>query len=100
MANNTKKYALQFQKEFIVAPGNKLYCNICACIVSSDHKSAILKHRSSKKHNNGLTETEFVMQTFLTEPVEDLTEKLVKAFLSADILLYTLFSRYKPHHVM
>ena len=34
MANNTKKYALQFQKEFIVAPGNKLYCNICACIVS------------------------------------------------------------------
>ena len=54
MANNTKKSALQFQKEF-VAPGNKLYCNICACIVSSDRKSTILKHRSSKKHINGLT---------------------------------------------
>ena len=64
MANNTKKYALQFQKKFFVAPGNKLYCNTCACIVSSDRKSTILKHRSSKKHINGLTETESVMQTF------------------------------------
>ena len=48
------------------------------CIASSDRKSTILKHRSSKKHINSLTETEYVMQTFLTDPVEDLIEK--KAF--------------------
>ena len=73
-----------------MAFGNQLYCNLCNCEVTSDRKSTIDKHRSSKKHCKGLSKAKNEIQTFLSDPVDNLTDKLVKAFLSADIPLSKL----------
>ena len=62
---------------------------MCSCVVSY-RKSTIDKHRSSKKHFAGQTRTTVISQCFLTDPAEDLTEKLVKVFLSAYITRYKL----------
>ena len=63
---------------------------MCLCVVRSDRKSTIDKHRSSKKYFAGQTRTGVLSQLFLTYPAEDLTEKFVKAFLSVNIPLYKL----------
>jgi len=63
---------------------------MCSCVLSSDRKYTIDKHRSSKKHFVGQTSTAVISQCFFTDLAKYLTEKVVKAFLFVGIPLYKL----------
>ena len=48
------------------------------------------KHHSSKKHVAPENRTALILPCFLTYTIEDLTDKIVKAYQSIDIPLYKL----------
>ena len=74
---------------------NQLYCNLCNCAVSCNKRFLVNSHQNTSKHQKALgSRSENLIlqtsQTFLKSSDTDFVEKVTKAFLSADILLYKL----------
>ena len=74
---------------------NELRRNFCNCAVSCNKRFLFDSHRNTSKHQQALgSRSEDLIpqtsQTFLRSSDTDFVEKLTKAFLSADILLYKL----------
>ena len=99
-AITTYAYKLQsivneFHDEFMESINNQLYCNSCNYAVSCNKRFLVDSHRNTSKHQKALciksesliTQT---LQTFLRSSDTDFDEKIIKAFLSADIPLYKL----------
>ena len=85
----------EFPDEFMESINNQLYCNLCSCAVSGNKRFLVNSHRNTSKHQkafgsrseNLIPQT---LQTCLRSNDTDFVEKVTKAFLSADILLYKL----------
>ena len=103
-AKTTYAYKLQsivkeFPGEFMESINNQLYCNSCNCAVSCNQRFFVDSYRNSSKHQNALcirsesliTQT---LQTFLESSDTDFDEKIIEAFLFADISLYKLNNRH------
>jgi hypothetical protein len=92
--SKARAYSAEFPKEFKVTPRNDLYCNLCQVIVCHERRSTVSKHRESAKHNSMLNkkETLSTQQSFLNisenHSQTELADKIVEAFLSANIPLY------------
>ena len=43
------KYVKMYPEEFLINPNNELFCNLCSCLVNTERKSSVDKHRTSKK---------------------------------------------------
>ena len=74
---------------------NQLYCNLCNCVVSCTNRFLVDSHRNTSKHQKALGSRSKNLisqtsQTFLRSSDTDFVEKVTKAVLSADILLYKL----------
>ena len=81
--------------EFMESISNQLYCNLCNCVVSCNKRFLVDSHRNTSKHQKALGgRSENLIpqtsQTFLRSSDTDFVEKVTKAFMSADILLYKL----------
>ena len=81
---------------------NQLYCSLCNCAVSCNKRFLVNSHRNTSKHQNALgSRSENLIpqtsQTFLRSSVTDFVEKVIKAFLSADIPLYKLNNTHIKH---
>ena len=74
---------------------SQLYCNLCNCAVSCNKRFLVDSHRNTSKHQkafgsrseNPIPQT---LQMFLRSSDTDFVEKVIKAFLCADISLYKL----------
>jgi len=86
-----RMFALEFRKEFHLTAASELFCSICGIMVECERRSTVIKHRKSAKHQCGLSSSSISRQTLLNlEPLNDreqFVQKLVTAFLSADIPL-------------
>lgn len=91
-----KHYVEFYNGEFIEHPNEALFCKYCNCIVDCDKKFVVDKHRRTKRHEAEILKRQNVStesvpkQSFLTVKNDTFTEKLVKAFLCADIPLNKL----------
>lgn len=88
-----KYYTTKYKDEFMLGPKDQLYCKICASIIMSERKSTVEKHRKTKKHEEGLSfvkNNSSSTQTQLYNLKDSFMDRLVRAFLSADIPLYKL----------
>ena len=85
----------EFPDEFMQSINNELYCCLCNCAVSCNKRFLVDSHRNTSKHQKALgSRSEDLIpqtsQSFLRSSDTDFVEKVTKAFLSADILLYRL----------
>ena len=83
----------RFPKEFEKTPAPQLYCNICSCVVQCDKQFLVDRHRQTAKHQKGLSSpstTSPSPQSFLQISSKNFTERVTRAFLSADIPLKKL----------
>ena len=85
----------KFPDEFMRSINNQLYRNLCNCAVSCNKRFLVDSHRNTSKHQKALgSRSENLIlqtsQTFLRSSDTDFVEKVIKAFLSADIPLYKL----------
>ena len=85
----------EFPDEFMESISNQLYCNSGNCAVSCNKRFLVDSHQNTSKHQkapgsrfeNLIPQTS---QTFLRSSDTDFVERVIKAFLSADIPLYKL----------
>lgn len=95
--SKARAYAREFATEFRVNPAGELFCVLCNCNVNCDKRFRVEKHRDTAKHKNCMlsaidtnpTTTKLVQQ-FLPTTKKDFKEKIVEAFLAADIPLKKL----------
>ena len=83
----------RFPKEFEKTPAPQLYCNICSCVVQCDKQFLVDRHRQTAKHQKGLSSpstTSPSPQSFLQISSKNFTERVTRAFLSAEIPLKKL----------
>ena len=85
----------EFPDQFMESINHQFYCNLCNCAVSCNKRFLVDSHRNTSKHQKALGgRSENLIpqtsQTFLRSSDTDFVEKVIKAFLSADIPLYKL----------
>lgn len=85
-------YERESKTEFSVNPAGELFCILCHSVVNCDKKARVTQHQETAKHRRLLAATTSTgkRQTFIPQTKQDFKEKLVTAFLSADIPLYKL----------
>ena len=88
-----------FPKEFMKSSNNKVCCNMCSCTVSCNERFLAESHRNTSKHQKSLgskseLQIPHTSQTFLRSSNINFVEKVTKAFLSADILLFELNDKH------
>lgn len=85
----------EFPKEFQLTPGNDLFCVICTVSVNHEKRSSFRKHRETAKHQMGLKKSETLVQSFIPQSSSqaEFADKIVGAFLSADIPLYKVHNQ-------
>ena len=100
-ASNTSKIKsvlYDFPDKLTQNPNNKLYCNLCKCVLSYDKRFLVDSHWKTSKHQKTLGRSKLQMpqtsQTFLTNSSSDFVKKLTRVFLSADIPLYKLNNKH------
>ena len=86
--NKIQKYVTLYPNEFICGPNNILYCNICSTKVQHLKKWAVDSHRKSEKHIIPTKHSR--MKSLFTDSKPNETDRLVKAFMAADIPLKKL----------
>jgi len=91
--SKVRKYTTQFPKEFQATPKNELYCTICEVNVNHEKRSTVQKHRESAKHQKCIDKViPKPGQSFISldaiQSQNEFTNKLVTAFLSANIPIY------------
>ena len=85
----------EFPDEFMESINNQLYCNLCNCGFFCNQHFLVDSHQNTSKHQKALgSRSENLIpqtsQTFFRSSDTNFVEKVTKAFLSADILLYEL----------
>ena len=85
----------EFPNEFMESIDNQLHCNLCNCADSCYKRFLVDSHRNTSKHQKALgsRSENLILQTsqiFLRSSDTNSVEKLTKAFLYTDILLYKL----------
>ena len=85
----------EFPDEFMESINSELYCNLCNCAVSYNKRFLVDSHQNTSKYQKALSsKSENLIsqtsQTFLRSNDTNFVEKVIKAFLSADIPLYKL----------
>ena len=85
----------EFPDVFMESINNQLYCNLCNCAVFCNKRFFADSHGNTSKHHKALGSRSenfipLTLQTFLRSSDTDFVEKVIKAFLSADIPLYKL----------
>ena len=100
-ASNTSKLKSlldDFSGKFVQNPNNKLYCNLCNCVVSCTKRFLIDSHWKSLKHQKALDRSEVQMprtsQTVLRSNDSNFVEKVTKSFLPAPISLRKLNNKH------
>lgn len=86
-----RRYMKEFPDEFQLSPTNELFCKTCEVPVNCDRRSSVLKHRDTARHTKISAQSSSASQLFLscaTGIHKDFTNKVVSAFLSANIPLY------------
>ena len=88
-----------FSDEYMESINNQLYCNLCNGAVSCNKHFLVDSYRNTSKHQKALCSRSKNLipqtsQTFLRSSDTDFTEKVTKAFLSADIPLYKLYNTH------
>ena len=85
----------EFPNKFMETISNQLYCKLCNCAFFCYERFLVDSHQNTLKHQKALgSKSENLIpqtsQTFLRSCDTDFVEKVIKAFLSADNLLYKL----------
>lgn len=89
--NKAHIVAREYPNEFCLNASGDLFCRLCHTNVNCDKQFRVTQHRNTRKHQSGVEEGKpKAKQTFLPVAKRDFTEKLVDAFLSADIPLHKL----------
>lgn len=86
--SKAQRAVAQYGNEFVISPTGELYCILCNCLVKHDKAFHVQQHRQTAKHSRRLQQPSASTQQFL--PSIDFGDKVVRAFLSADIPLYKL----------
>ena len=89
----------EFHEEFMRSPNSELYCNLCNSMVSWGKCFLVDSHRKTYEPYKALgSRFEQViprtLRTFLKSSDTDFVEKVIKAFLSANIPLYKLYNKH------
>ena len=88
-----------FPEEFMESANNELYCNLCRQTASCSKRCLVESHRNTSKHQTAFDSRSellipHILQTFLKSSNTGFEEKVTKAFLSIDILLYKLNNKH------
>lgn len=93
----------EYPSEFTSTPSNELYCKFCDCLVTCDRAIFVKSHRETAKHrlnsrqstpSSASTMGPTSRQTFLAPTSDDMSSKIVHAFLSANIPLHKLRNQH------
>ena len=87
-----------FPKEFMKSPNNETYCNLCSCTVPCNDHFLVGSYQNTPKHQKVLASRSeplisSTLPTFFSSNI-DFVEKVIKAYLSADISLYQLNNKH------
>ena len=91
-----KAFLSEFTGKFKVNPNNDLFCFSCNEVVNCEKRSVVLLHRQSAKHSHSSSSTsvrsteQLFASSSSNHQKNDYADKIVTAFLSANIPLYTL----------
>lgn len=93
--NKVKAYEKEFPDESRKNPNDDHFCILCCQTVNCDKRFRVESHQSSAKHRNLLSNAKkkkknAPLQSFIPRSKKDFKEKLVKAFVAADIPLHKL----------
>ena len=85
-----KKYIDKYPNEFVQTPACNLFCKLCDVVVKYEKEFHVTAHRNTQKHKNSISFSQIASPNFLVVDKNCFADKLLKAFLSADIPLYKL----------
>lgn len=86
-----QRYVQQYPEQFSYNSTNKLYCKWCNTFVDHERKTSVESHQKSNKHRqHAQPSNSTIVQTHIKPQENDFLNKLVEAFLSADIPLHKL----------